>query len=101
MRSGLIVFSRMLPRLLTSLLVLAGIAVPMNAAAPPDPDPEQGFAQTVRPFLDTYCTSCHGGAKPAAQFDLKQYRSAQSVVDDFTRWNRVVARLTAKEMPPK
>jgi len=92
----------LLPRLLlASLLILGGIGTTMNAAAPRDADPDRGFIQTVRPFLDTYCTGCHGGAKPAAQFDLKQYASAQSVVDDFSRWNRVVARLSAREMPPK
>src|SRR5262252_6877211 len=91
-----------LPRLLlTSLLILGAIAMPMTAAGPQDMDPERGFTQTVRPFLDTYCTTCHGGPKPAAQFDLKQYSSARSVVDDFSRWNRVVARLNAGEMPPR
>src|SRR5947207_5832488 len=92
----------MLPRLvLTPLLILGGIGMPMNAAAPPGADPDREFTQTVRPFLQAYCTSCHGGAKPAAQLDLKRYVSAQSVIDDFSRWNRVVARLSAREMPPK
>jgi hypothetical protein len=92
----------LLPRLLlTSMLILGGIGMPMDAAAPHDADPDRGFTQTVRPFLEAYCTSCHGGAKPAAQLDLKQYVSAQSVVDDFSRWNRVVARLSSREMPPK
>jgi mono/diheme cytochrome c family protein len=91
----------MLPRaLLTSLLILGGIGMPMNAAAPPEADPDRGFTQTVRPFLQAYCTSCHGGAKPAAQLDLKRYESARLVIDDFSRWNRVVARLSAREMPP-
>src|SRR5712692_407480 len=92
----------MLPRLfLTPLLVLGCIAVPMNAAAPADTDVERGFTQTVQPFLNTYCTSCHGGAKPAAQLDLRQYSTTESVVQDFSRWNRVLARLTAREMPPR
>jgi hypothetical protein len=86
--------------LLTPLLVLGGIAVPMNAAAPGDTDVERGFTETVQPFLNTYCTSCHGGAKPAAQLDLRQYSTTESVVQDFSRWNRVLARLTAREMPP-
>ena len=92
----------LLPRLLlTALLIFGGIAMPMNAAAPPEGDPNRGFTQTVRPFLDAYCTRCHSGTTPAAQLDLKQYVSAQSVLDDFSRWSRVVARLSAKEMPPK
>ena len=91
----------MLPRLLlASLVVVTVVAVPMNAA-PAGPDLERGFAQTVQPFLNKYCTGCHGGATPAAQLDLKRYGSTQSVVDDFSRWNRVLARLTGKEMPPK
>ena len=48
-----------------------------------------------------YCTNCHGGAKPAAQLDLRQYSTVESVVQDFSRWNRVLARLTAREMPPR
>jgi hypothetical protein len=92
----------MLPRLLlTPLLVLGCVGVPMNAAAPADIDPERGFTQTVQPFLNTYCTGCHSGAKPPAQLDLRQYSSAESVILEFSRWNRVLARLTAREMPPK
>src|SRR6266545_345097 len=92
----------MLPRhLLTPLLVLGCIAAPMHAAAPANQELEHEFAQTVQPFLATYCTSCHGGAKPAGQLDLQQYSTSASVVQDFSRWNRVLARLTAREMPPK
>ena len=84
--------------LLTSLLVLGGVAIRMNAA---DRAAGDGFTETVQPFLNTYCTGCHGGPRPAAQFDLRQYSSTQSVVDDFSRWNRVLARLAAGEMPPR
>jgi uncharacterized protein DUF1592/uncharacterized protein DUF1588/uncharacterized protein DUF1587/uncharacterized protein DUF1585/uncharacterized protein DUF1595 len=59
----------------------------MKAAAPQAPDVARAFAETVQPFLKTYCVGCHG-ANPAAQLD-------------FPRWNRVLARLSAGEMPPK
>jgi len=92
----------MLPRrFLTPVLLLGCIAAPMNAAAPADTDLKRGFTQTVQPFLNTYCTICHGGAKPAAQLDLRQYSTTESVIQDFSRWNRVLARLTAREMPPR
>src|SRR5262245_48719363 len=87
--------SRVLP---ASLLILGFIAVPTNATYSADGDT---FTETVQPFLNTYCTGCHGGPRPAAQFDLRQYSSTQSVVDDFSRWNRVLARLSAGEMPPR
>ena len=82
------------------LLFLGCIAAPMRAAAPEVPDPAQAFAQTVQPFLKTYCASCHSGARPAAQLDLTQYPTVDSVVQDFSRWNRILSRLGASEMPP-
>jgi hypothetical protein len=86
---------------LTFLLVFACLVGPSMTAAPPaDPDVERGYAQTVKPFLNTYCASCHGGAKPAAQFDLGQYPSTDSVVGDFSRWNRLRERLASRQMPP-
>ena len=94
--------TKLRPLFFTPLLVLACIAVPMNAAAPAgDADVQRGFTETVQPFLATYCASCHSGEKAAAQLDLRQYSSPDAVVQDFTRWNRVLARLTAGEMPPK
>lgn len=92
----------MLARLsLAWLLVLGCITAPMTAAPPEVRDVKREFAQTVQPFLETYCTSCHAGAKPAAQLDLQQYSTMESVVQDFSRWNRVLAKLRDREMPPK
>lgn len=84
------------------LLLLTAISLPwMLGAAPAKPDLERSFTQTVKPFLNTYCIGCHGGATPAAQFDLKPYTSAAAVVKDYAHWNTVLDKLAAKEMPPK
>src|SRR5438093_4165994 len=90
-------------RLLVIFIVVLGcVAMPMNAAAPlSDAAVERGFTDTVQPFLNTYCTSCHSGEKAPAQLDLRKYTTTESVVEDYSRWNRVLARLTAHEMPPK
>ncbi len=85
---------------LIALLVLGCFIAPAMKAAPADRDAEREFTDTVRPFLNTYCTSCHSGEKAAAQLDLRRYDTTTSVVDDYARWNRVMARLSAKEMPP-
>src|SRR5438067_10697811 len=58
------------------------------------------FETTVKPFLKTYCYGCHSGDQPAAGFDLKSYDDQQSVIRDQRRWNLVLARLKAGEMPP-
>src|SRR5262245_18325638 len=71
------------------------LAAPASSRLPGD-----GFDTAVKPFLKTYCYGCHGGSQPAAGFDLTSYATPESVVGDQRRWNLVVARLKAGEMPP-
>ncbi|HKV41702.1 MAG TPA: c-type cytochrome domain-containing protein, partial [Blastocatellia bacterium] len=85
----------------SGLIALAAIAMPRVEAASAGPDLERGFAQTVRPFLSTYCIGCHGGSSPAAHFDLSAYSSAGAVIRDFGQWDRVLDRLSNEQMPPK
>lgn len=80
-------------------LVLAIFAIPAAGAA--GPTLERNFTQTVRPFLTRYCIGCHSGDAPAAQLDLRTYSTLDTVVRDYARWNLVLEKLTAKEMPPK
>ena len=61
---------------------------------------DAGFQTIVTPFLRTYCYSCHSGTDPAAAFDLAAYTTPDSVTRDQPRWNLVLARLKAGEMPP-
>jgi hypothetical protein len=82
-----------------STVLAVSVVVPLAGAATPPLDHE--FEQTVRPFVQKYCIGCHSGATPAAQFDLKAYTNLETVTADFPRWQLVMARLTAKEMPPK
>jgi hypothetical protein len=86
---------------IASVAVIGCFAVPLRAADTATPALERSFAQTVRPFLTQYCVGCHGGATPAAQFDLRTYTTVAAVVHDYPRWAQVLERLTAKEMPPK
>ena len=91
-------------RFLTALLVFGCLIGPAMMAAPPpppEPDVERAFAESVKPFLNSYCTSCHSGERAAAQLDLRQYSSAEAVVQDFSRWNRLREKLAARQMPPK
>ena len=88
-------------RLTAVLLVLGAFSGTAIPADPADANLDRAFAETVHPFLATYCTGCHGGEKPMAQFDLKQYSNLTSVVRDYSRWALVGERLTAKTMPPQ
>ncbi len=62
---------------------------------------EQGFEKTVKPFVTAYCSGCHGGKAPVAQFNMQRYTTMSSVVDDFGHWNLVLDRIAANQMPPK
>jgi hypothetical protein len=87
----------MYPRTFWGVLALA--ALPAAAAITPPLDRQ--FEQTVRPYVTKYCVGCHSGPSAAAQFDLKSYTTLSSVAQDFPRWEAVMGRLNAKEMPPK
>ncbi len=62
---------------------------------------EGKFARTVRPFLKTYCLSCHGQQEPAAQMDLSRFTTMAAVMEDGRRWSQMLERLEAEDMPPK
>ena len=61
---------------------------------------EQRFTGTIRPFMQSYCISCHGKNKPQAQLDITSYTSLASVTRDYAHWSLMMEKLTAKQMPP-
>ena len=79
--------------------LLAFLALPLFGATNPPLD--QQFTQTVQPVIAKYCVGCHSGNSAAAQFDLKAYDGLAPVIRDYPRWELVLARLSANEMPPK
>ena len=92
-----------------ALFAICGIAVSsVHAATPPKGNHHktqdkqslnQQFEQTVKPFVTKHCVGCHSGKSPAAQFDLKAYTSVDTVTRDYPRWDLVMERLLAKDMP--
>ncbi len=87
--------------LLSAVLLMA--VHPAHAAAPDAAgrELERRFGRRVQPFVSTYCLECHGKEKPKGDLDLSPYTSAESVAQDFPRWELVLERLEAGEMPPK
>ncbi len=50
-------------------------------------------------FLNAHCASCHTGEKPAG--DLNVERLVAGDLDDHTtKWERIVRKLNARQMPP-
>ena len=62
---------------------------------------EGTFTRTIRPFLETYCITCHGRQEPAAQLDLSGFTTMAAFMQDGRRWSQILERLEAEEMPPK
>jgi mono/diheme cytochrome c family protein len=88
--------------MLAGLSALA-VASPDGPAADPPPTTaalEKAFDQSVRPFLETNCNSCHGGKKPKGDLDLTPFTGVESVAKDHKRWALVLERLKAGDMPP-
>ena len=82
-------------------LILGAFVARASAPHSADLELDRQFSATVRPFLDTFCVTCHGGDAPEAEFDLSAYSNTASVVRDFPNWSRVLEKLSAKEMPPE
>src|SRR5262245_57263539 len=82
-----------------ALLVTFG-TLGLRASSPRAAQSADPFQTNVKPFLQTYCYACHGRNQPAAGLDLTQFGSRDSVAGDPRRWDLVLARLKAEEMPP-
>jgi hypothetical protein len=72
-----------------------------RAAEPAAADLERQFAATVRPFVQTYCQSCHNSEMPEAELDLSRYTTPAAVARGHQTWEEVLTRLEAGEMPPQ
>ncbi|MBN8733409.1 MAG: DUF1592 domain-containing protein, partial [Acidobacteria bacterium] len=84
-----------------TLFLCAAAAVSLHAAPTPDAALARSFESTAKPFLAAYCLGCHGGEKPAAQFDLKPYTTFAAVVRDHAHWAHILDRVSSGQMPPK
>jgi hypothetical protein len=74
-----------------------------GASGPPSGnDPlEERFTTRVRPFLERYCFGCHGQEKHKAALDLSRDSTVTAVANNLDRWQQVLDRLRAEEMPPE
>jgi mono/diheme cytochrome c family protein len=93
----------MTTRLTGVFLVLAATALLSVVRGQQDPhaDLNGEFTRTVLPFLQTYCITCHGQQRPAAQLDLSDLTTIAAVMRDGRRWSQMLERIEREEMPPK
>ncbi len=58
------------------------------------------FTEDVLPFVEEYCTNCHGDAKAKADLNLETFRSDASVAQQFRLWGHISDFIQDCEMPP-
>ena len=83
------------------VLVMLTAGASQQSAQRGQPNLERQYTETVRPFTQKYCVSCHGEKGVAAQFDLRPYTTMAVVVKDHQHWALVLEKLQAGEMPPQ
>ena len=96
--------------LLCSLAIVASAPRAQEPARPgaavstkPKPSPAsaaRGFDTIVKPFLARNCFTCHGDKKQEKGMNLQAFVSVASLTEHRDRWDEVVVKLRAGEMPP-
>ena len=70
-------------------------------SATPTLSPAAGFETLVKPFLAENCYGCHGNKKHKKDLNFEAIESVESLVTDGDRWDDVVQKLRARDMPPE
>jgi len=87
---------------LFAILLFVGFATTTGTASEPNErDLKRRFAETVSPFLNTYCFDCHGQERQETKLNLSGYSSVEDVAKAHKTWEIVLERLEAQEMPPE
>lgn len=82
-------------------LLLGSFAFGVNTADSTEMELERRYAETVHPFLKTYCFSCHDKEKQKGKLDLSPFSSMRAVAQNYRLWEIVLEKLKAQEMPPE
>jgi cytochrome c553 len=91
-------FHRM-PRQWPMLLVATVAAGPL--AAEEQGQLERTFEELAKPFLQTYCHSCHGGETTKADLDLTLFNSVSAIEGNLLLWEIVEEQIEEAVMPPR
>ncbi|MBS1706550.1 MAG: DUF1592 domain-containing protein [Armatimonadetes bacterium] len=61
---------------------------------------DKGFGETVRPFVERYCSICHGISSPPGGFASEKFLTARSVREEREVWAKVLRAVETRHMPP-
>ncbi|MGA9773992.1 MAG: DUF1592 domain-containing protein [Blastocatellia bacterium] len=89
-----------LARLLIILALPLGLAIAPPARHAQKSEDQGTFSKTIQPFLATNCYMCHNSSLKSGALNLEAYKTQASMTEDKDRWEKVLHRLRAGEMPP-
>src|SRR6185503_1093672 len=90
-----------LARLLIILALPVGLAIAPPARQAQKTEDTDAFSKTIQPFLATNCYICHNASLKSGELNLEAYKTQASMTEDRDRWEKVLHKLRAGEMPPK
>jgi len=64
-------------------------------------DARKTFKEQVQPFVQTYCTKCHGGGRAKANINLEVDLKDPGRGAAFLHWKKAVANVKVHDMPPE
>ena len=83
-----------LPLATFALAIVAGTLKGLHASEPPD------FRSVGVPYLEMYCSKCHGAESPEAEIALTVFTDAESLTKQRKIWSNVTKQLQSGSMPP-
>lgn len=75
-----------------TIIVLAAAVVSIEGAT---------FASDLKPFLERYCTSCHGNEKQKGELNLQAFGDSPVFLQSRKIWEKVIEQVETREMPPE
>lgn len=92
---------------LTLLGMALSLALPCRAGPTDDPDfaalqvdARKSFKEVVTPFVDTYCTRCHGQDRQKGGINFGPALKNPGETASSKRWKQAVAIVKSHDMPP-
>lgn len=91
----------------TIVLTAAGLLSGSLEAAPDQKSSDRQAMDAASALMVQYCMDCHAGADPAAGLNLREFDASVAAPGKLTSkawdtelWEKIVKRLTARQMPP-
>src|SRR5262245_49800291 len=87
-------------RRLLPIFLATWMAVSATRVLAADEAAEALLSESTREFFQVHCLRCHQGERPKGKLDLTEFQNLKSMAAEPKRWGRIIARVSAGEMPP-